>query len=120
MLDRDASASDGRLDDGRRDGCKLRAAARPDGYVHLYQGGSPNDLTVGQASYSAQTKWWRLRPTTEGIAGDISADGFAWSPIGLARGTVGQVAFDFGAGVDTLPTLTPYPTVTFRNLNTCP
>jgi hypothetical protein len=61
-----------------------------------------------------------LRPTADGIEGDISADGLDWSNVGVVRGSVGQVAFDFGAGLDPGPASMPYPTVTFRNLNTCP
>jgi hypothetical protein len=88
--------------------------------LYLYQAASPSDLLIGMARFSPMTRWWRLRPTPDGIAGETSANGLDWSTLGVAKGTVGQVAFDFGAGLDTGPAPAPAPTVTFRNLNSCP
>jgi hypothetical protein len=79
-----------------------------------------SDVLVGRTSYGAMTKWWRVRPTADGIAGEISANGIDWTTLAVALGSVGPVNIDFGAGLPAGPAPVPNPTVTFRNFNTCP
>jgi hypothetical protein len=67
---------------------------------------------------TAQARWWRLRPTPEGIAGDLSPDGLQWTTVGTVTGTVGPVNVYLQAGVNTPGSTTG--TARFAHFDVCP
>jgi hypothetical protein len=64
-------------------------------------------------------RWLRLRPTSQGVEGDYSADGVHWTVLATNTGAApAMIKLDFGAGTDVGETLAGH--ATFQNLNVCP
>lgn len=76
-------------------------------------------------SYSSRTydpatmRWWRLRPETNGIAGEYSVDGITWQLIGIVPDPP-QATIDLAiqAGAPTVGAMSG--SAQFANLNLCP
>jgi hypothetical protein len=82
-----------------------------------------DDSFVVSVAYDAATmRWLRLRPVTThttGVAGDYSADGTTWTPLGIVPGAPpSMIRVDFGAGTD-VGVASPGMAV-LANLDTCP
>ena len=80
----------------------------------------PGGMDVASAVYAPTAmRWWRLRPVTNGVIGETSADAVTWNMLGRVPGPPPtMIRIDISAGTNGV--VANAGTAVFDNLNVCP